>query len=97
MNFLYNSFSTLRYPCKVNIDVEPPKRKRNEIFVTDPKEKFGSDGSPQKLVLVSKDDPINGSITIIPEKPFEHSGIKIELFGEMGNFFIKTNKSFQQL
>lgn len=84
MNYLFSSFSALRYPCKVLVDFDLPKRKKNKITVTDPKDKFGSDGSPQTFVLVQKDDPITGSITIIPEKSFEHSGIKIELFGEMG-------------
>lgn len=83
MNYLRGSFKALTTPCRVTVDIDPTKRKRNKISICDVKDKFGSDGNPQNIVILQKDDAISGNIIIAPDKPFEHTGIKLELFGEM--------------
>jgi vacuolar protein sorting-associated protein 26 len=85
MNYLYRITSGIRIPAKIYIIIEPSQRKRNKITICDPKDKFGSDGTPQCIQLIQPEDSISGTFVIVPDKPFDHSGIKIELIGEMAS------------
>jgi len=84
MKKLFNNF---RAPATVTVEIDPPEglQKNRTITVFDPNDQFSEGETPQAQTfpLFDKDDPICGKIHVKPEKAFDHSGIKIELIGEI--------------
>lgn len=80
-------FNSIRQPANIRIDFESgdADKKLRTITVNDPNDQFteGETPQPQTFVLFDKNDAVQGKIFVQPEKPFDHSGIKIELIGEI--------------
>jgi hypothetical protein len=91
--------SSTAVPCKINIKI---KSDYKPIYYEDKNDSFGN--LPQEFSVLHQEDSVTGQVFIVPEKTFDHGGIKIELIGEIGKFLTfptfsslprrKTNFSF---
>lgn len=82
--------SIVKPPCTVDVDLEPSGKAttgKSTILVNNPKDRFGNEGVEQRLLVFDQSDPIQGKVKLSVEKPFDHLGITIELFGEIGRLF----------
>lgn len=75
-------FQTLSKPCIISVEFsEDCRKKPKSIEVNDPHDQFVQ--GPTTLQVFSNEDKVAGVVKITPEKKLEHSGIKIELVGEI--------------
>ena len=74
-------------PCTVDIVLEPSGKATMSggyMVLNNPKDRFGNESVEQKLLVFDQNDPIQGKVKLNVEKPFDHLGISLELFGEIG-------------
>ncbi|KAF0977659.1 hypothetical protein FDP41_002981 [Naegleria fowleri] len=88
--------SIVKPPCTVDVDLEPSGKAttgKSTILVNNPKDRFGNEGVEQRLLVFDQSDPIQGKVKLSVEKPFDHLGITIELFGEIVTYLDGRNVS----
>jgi hypothetical protein len=78
--------SSTAVPCKINIKI---KSDYKPIYYEDKNDSFGN--LPQEFSVLHQEDSVTGQVFIVPEKTFDHGGIKIELIGEIGKLCLFLN------